>query len=211
MRRRSFFLSLLVLVASGQVSVPASPNSSTRFRQEPRVINARLNGKKLFVFGEDFSDGAVIIVDGEPAKTRSDPENPSGVLIAKKAGKWISPGKMVKIAVLNNTGATSLTFDFFSGLILTLDDTGKTISLKVGDKFQVRLKKDGYEWTLDEPDSTMISKLENDPLPPGVQGLFQATKAGTTQLSANGDLPCRKSTPPCMAPTLGFRVTLVIE
>jgi hypothetical protein len=180
-------------------------------RQEPRVINARLNGKKLFVFGENFSDGAVIIVDGEPAKTRSDPDNPSGVLIAKKAGKWISPGKTVKIAVLNNTGATSLTFDFFSGFVLTLEEADKTLNLKVGDKFQVLLKKDGYEWTLDVPDPTIISRLADDSLLPGAQGLFQATKAGTTQLSANGDLPCRKSTPPCMAPTLGFRVTLVIQ
>jgi hypothetical protein len=174
-------------------------------------MNARLNGKKLFVFGENFSDGAVIIVDGEPARTRSDPDNPSGVLIAKKAGKWISPGKTVKIAVLNNTGVTSLTFDFFSGFVLTLEDADKTLNLKVGDKFQVLLKKDGYEWTLDVPDPTIISRLADDSLLPGAQGLFQATKAGTAQLSANGDLPCRKSTPPCMAPTLGFRVTLVIQ
>ena len=211
MRRRSWFLSLLVLLASGQMNAPTSANSSATSRQEPRVIEARLNGKKLVVFGENFSDGAVIIVDGEPAKTRSDPDNPSGVLVAKKAGKWIAPGKTVKIAVLNNTGAMSLTFNFFSGLILTLEDAGKTINLKVGDNFQVLLKKEGFEWTLDAPDPTIISRLADDPIFPGVQGLFQATRAGTTRLSANGELPCHKSTPPCLAPTLGFQVTLLIE
>jgi hypothetical protein len=175
------------------------------------VIEARLNGRKLLVFGENFSSGAVIIVDGEPAKTRSDPDNPSGALIAKKAGKWISPGKTVKIAVLNNTGATSLTFDFFSGLTLTLEDAGKTIKLRVGDKFQVLLKKEGYEWILDVPDPAFISRLGDDQSQPGSQGLFQVTNRGTTRLSANGDLPCRKSIPPCLVPTLGFQVTLIIE
>src|SRR5438552_1051387 len=42
-------------------------------------------------------------------------------------------------------------------------------------------------------------------------GVFQATQAGTTRLSATGELPCHKSTPPCSAPTLGFQVTLVIQ
>src|SRR6266849_6067841 len=154
MRRRSRVLSLLVLLASGYLNISASANSSTTPRQEPRVIEVRLKNKKLIVFGENFSDGAVIMVDGEPASTRNDTDNPSGVLIARKAGKWIAPGKTVKIAVLNNTGATSLTFNFFAGLTLTLEDAGKTINLKVGDKFQVLLKKQGFEWSLDSPDPT---------------------------------------------------------
>ena len=211
MRRTSWFLSLVVVLASGQMNVTASYNASAPARQEPRVIDARLNGKKLVVLGENFSDGAVIVVDGEPANTRSDPDNPSGRLIAKKAGKRISPDKIVTIAVLNSTGAMSPAFDFFSGLILTLENAGKTINLKVGDKFQVLLKKDGYEWTVDVPDSTLIGRLANEPLLPGGQGVFQATQAGTTRISAVGELPCHKSTPPCEAPTLGFQVTLVIE
>ena len=211
MRRRIWSLSLLVLLASGQLNLSASSDSLAAARQEPRVTEARLNGKKLVVFGENFSEGAIIIIDGEPAKTRNDTDNPSGVLIAKKAGKWIPPGKIVKIAVLNKTGALSLTFNLFSGLILTLEDAGKTITLKVGDRFQVLLKKEGFEWTLDSPDPTIIKRLADDPMFPGIQGLFQATRAGTTGLSARGELPCHKSTPPCLAPTLGFQVTLVIE
>ncbi len=211
MRRIACLLSLIVLLVLVTMNVTASANPSAPARQGPRVIEARLNGKKLIVLGENFSEGAVIVVDGEAVNTRSDPDNPSGMLIAKKAGKRIPPGKIVTIAVQNSGGAVSPIFDFFSGLILTLEDTGKTINLKVGDKFQVLLQKDGYEWTVDAPDSTLVSRLAGEPLLPGAQGVFQATQAGTTRLSAIGELPCHKSTPPCSAPTLGFQVTFVIQ
>jgi hypothetical protein len=211
MTRTICFLSLFVLLAPGHMNVTGSANASALARQEPRVIEARLNGKKLIVLGENFSEGAIITVDGEPVNTRSDSDNPSGRLIAKKAGKRIPPGTIITIAVQNSGGDVSPQFDFFSGLILTLEDTGKTFNLQVGDRFQVLLKKDGYEWTVDVPDSTLVSRLAGEPLLPGAQGVFQATQAGTTRLSANGELPCHKSTPPCSAPTLGFQVTLVIE
>lgn len=78
-------------------------NASSLAAQEPRVIEARLNGKKLIVFGENFSDDALIVVDGATVNTRNDSDNPSGVLIAKKAGKQIAPNKIVTTTVMNNT------------------------------------------------------------------------------------------------------------
>jgi hypothetical protein len=41
--------------------------------------------------------------------------------------------------------------------------------------------------------------------------LFEALLPGITTLVAAGELPCHKVTPPCMAPTLGFQVTFVVE
>jgi len=60
------------------MNVTASANVSALARQEPRVIEARLNSKKLIVLGENFSEGAVVLIDGEPVNTRSDFDNPSG-------------------------------------------------------------------------------------------------------------------------------------
>jgi len=211
MKRMRFTLVAIVLLASTSLDAIASSRSLVRPRQEPRVTSAQLKGKKLVVFGENFSDSAQIVIDGETVNTRNDPDNPSGVLIAKKAGKHIAADKIVEIAVMNATGVVSPLFDLFSGLVLTLEDTGETINLKVGDKFQVVLQQEGYTWTLDTSDPKLVIPLASEPLLPGAQGVFQATGTGIVRLSAVGELPCHKSIPPCSAPILGFQVTLVIQ
>jgi hypothetical protein len=211
MKRISLLLTAIVLSAPTSLDARASNRTLVRPRQEPRVTSAQLKGKKLIVFGENFSDDAQIVLDGETVNTRNDSDNPSSVLIAKKAAKRIAADKIVGIAVMNATGVMSPVFELFSGLVLTLEDTGKTINLKVGDKFQVVLQKEGYTWTLDTSDAKLVIPLASEPLLPGAQGVFQATGAGIVHLSAVGELPCHQSNPPCSAPILGFQVTLVIQ
>ena len=213
MKQMSFMLASIILLASPSLAAIASSRALASPRQEPRVTGAQLKGKKLIVFGENFSDSAQIVIDGETVNTRNDFDNPSGVLIAKKAGKRIAADKIVGIAVMNTTGVMSPVFELFSGLVLTLEDTGRTINLKIGDKFQVVLQKEGYTWSLelDTLDSKLVVPLASAPPLPGAQGVFQATGAGVVRLSAVGELPCHKSNPPCSAPILGFQVTLVIQ
>jgi hypothetical protein len=222
MRRVNYILVILALVAATQiagVNVNASPGRSAspqpliqpQVQQGPQITSARLKGNKLIVTGENFGDGSVIFVNGEAVGTRSDPDNPSGILIAKKAGKKIAPDAMVVISVQNAVGLTSRAFDLFSGMVITFEDDGQTFGVAVGTKFQVVLQKNGYEWDAAAFDPAFINKLANEPLLPGSLGVFQTTKAGTTQISSFGELPCAKSTPPCLAPSLGFRVTLIVK
>jgi len=211
MKQMSFLLASIILLASPSLAAIASSRALASSRQEPRVTGAQLKGKKLIVFGENFSDSAQIVIDGETVNTRNDSDNPSGVLIAKKAGKHIAADRIVGIAVMNTTGVMSPVFELFSGLVLTLEDTGRMINLKIGDKFQVVLQKEGYTWTLDNSDPKLVLPLASEPLLPGAQGVFQTTGAGIVRLSAVGELPCHKSNPPCSAPILGFQVTLVIQ
>lgn len=212
MKRASCLLIMLVVFATGQVVINAKACAvkGSLVQQEPQVTGVRLKGKKLWVIGEHFSEGAVILVNGEPVGTTSDPDNPAGLLFAKRGGKKIPPDKTVAISVQNG-GVTSQAFDFFSGLTITIDDGGKTINLRVGDRFEVLLKKEVYEWAVADLDANLITRLPNDPAGAGSQGIFQAVKAGRTQLEAVGELPCHKSVPPCLAPSLLFEVTLVIE
>jgi len=211
MKRMSLLLVAIISLASTNLGAVASSHALVGRRQEPRVTGAQLKGKKLVVFGENFSASAQIVIDGDTVNTRNDSDNPSGALIAKKAGKRIAADKIVEIAVMNATGVMSSEFELFSGLVLTLEDTGKTINLKVGDKFQVVLQKEGYTWTLDTSDSKLVTPLASEPLLPGAQGVFQATGTGVVRFSAVGELPCHNSNPPCSAPILGFQVTLVIQ
>ena len=222
MRRVTYRLVVLALFAATQiagVNVKASPGRSAspqplvqpQVQQGPQITSARLKGNKLIVTGENFGDGSVILVNGEAVGTRSDPENPSGALIAKKAGKKIPPDAVVSISVQNGVGLTSRAFDLFSGMVITLEDDGQTFGVAVGTKFQLVLQKNGYVWDAAAFDAAIINKLANEPLLPNSLGVFQTTKAGTTQISSFGELPCAKTTPPCLAPALGFRVTLIVK
>lgn len=215
MKRVNSILAILALFAAAQIaggSARAYRASAQDLAQDgPQVTSARLKGKKLIVTGANFSEGAVIFVDGEAVVTRSNPDDPSGTLIAKKAGKKITPDTVVAISVQNDGGVMSQPLEIFSGLVITFEDDGKTFGLAVGTKFQVVLQLSTYEWDAAAFDPAFITKLSNEPLLPNSLGVFQTTKAGTTQITSFGELPCAKVTPRCLAPTLGFRVTLIMK
>jgi hypothetical protein len=75
-----------------------------------RISGASVVGKRLFVVGENFDPGAVILLDGEEQKTRNDDQKPKTTLIGKKAGKKIKPGD--KLQVQNPSGTLSDEFTF---------------------------------------------------------------------------------------------------
>jgi len=175
---------------------------------QPIIYNARIKGKKLILTGEHFSDGAVVLINGEPQKTRNDEESPSTSLIAKKAGSQIPDNAVVQIQVQGTSGTTDL-FPFFKGLIITFADVGKPILLKAGDRFLLNLSKGAYQFDATVLDPTVIQKV-NDVEVPGSQGIFEAKKAGTTMLTVLGELPCAKTVPACLAPTINLQFTVVV-
>jgi photosystem II stability/assembly factor-like uncharacterized protein len=75
-----------------------------------RINSATVSGKKLFVTGENFDAGAVILRNGVEQKTKNDPQNPQTALIGKKAGKGIKPGD--RLQVRNPNGSKSEEFAF---------------------------------------------------------------------------------------------------
>src|SRR5262245_58717551 len=71
----------------------------SRIRFSPRITAAFVSGKKLYVSGKDFEEGSVIVLEGEDQKTSNDVESPATLVIAKKAGKKITPGQQVRLQV----------------------------------------------------------------------------------------------------------------
>jgi N-acetylneuraminic acid mutarotase len=79
----------------------------------PKIISASVAGKSLVVVGENFDDGAVIVLNGEEQRTKNDEQNPKTTLIGRKVGKKIKPGD--KLQVRNPNGTISEEF-VFTGL-----------------------------------------------------------------------------------------------
>jgi N-acetylneuraminic acid mutarotase len=77
----------------------------------PRIILASVGkGIKLFIAGENFHDGAVILLNGEEQKSKNDHQNPGTNLIGKKAGKKIKAGDLLQVR--NPDGTLSEEFIF---------------------------------------------------------------------------------------------------
>ena len=77
-----------------------------------KITGASVTGKKLLIAGENFDSGAVILLDGKKQKTINDEQNPSTMLIGKKAGKNIAHGQMVTLQVRNRDDRVSEPFSF---------------------------------------------------------------------------------------------------
>jgi N-acetylneuraminic acid mutarotase len=78
----------------------------------PQITGASISGKKLFVEGKDFDGGAKIILNDENQKTANDDQNPTTLLIGKKAGKRIGLGDTVRLKVRNSDGSESAEFSY---------------------------------------------------------------------------------------------------
>ncbi len=83
----------------------------------PAIQNVFIQGKKLFVVGQNFDVGASILVNNSPVnKVSNDPDNPTTILIAKKAGRDIAPGTMVTVQVRNVNGLLTQEYVFTRSL-----------------------------------------------------------------------------------------------
>lgn len=76
----------------------------------PEITSATVNGKKLFVFGQNFTMGAVVEVNGNEVGTENDGDDPSHFLRCKKGAKKIAPGSTGIIVVRNPDGTLSQPF-----------------------------------------------------------------------------------------------------
>jgi hypothetical protein len=99
---------ILVTYSGVTYTVNLTVGDSTK----PRISGVSVSGKKLFVTGENFDDGAKILVDGDPQKSANDDQNPATTLIAKKSGKKIALGQTVVLMVRNSDGSLSNAFSF---------------------------------------------------------------------------------------------------
>lgn len=80
----------------------------TAVRGFPYIGQVGISGKNLVVVGSHFAPGATMFVNGAPKKTKADRNNPTTILLSKKALKAIPVGSSAQLQVRNPDGTTSL-------------------------------------------------------------------------------------------------------
>lgn len=100
----------VLLVGDGLPIAELGHNFAAVAFPRPAITMASVKGKKLLITGENFDDGAVILLNGEEKKTKQPAANPQTSLIGKKAGKKIKPGDRVQVR--NPDGTLSEEFIF---------------------------------------------------------------------------------------------------
>ena len=96
------------------------------------------------------------------------------------------------------------------GPTITLSDTGKTVTLTLGERFVLQLG-DTFIWSVSIDNPTIISRVPGVLPIRGSQGLFETLKPGQTMLHATGDPACRQAKPQCELPSQLFQVTVVVQ
>jgi photosystem II stability/assembly factor-like uncharacterized protein len=95
---------------TGRVGIASRVLTITQAGLPVRIDRASVLGKKLFIVGENFDPGAVILLNGEPQLTKNDSLDPKTSLIGRKAGKKVKAGD--KLQVRNPNGSLSAEFNF---------------------------------------------------------------------------------------------------
>ena len=162
----------------------------------PTILYAQWIGKNLSVEGANFAEDASIIVDGQRLKTVNAENFPSLFLFARKAKKKVARNQAITLQVQNPDGEISDPFPFYSGFLLTLDDSGGVLHLNVGDSFLLFLPPQGeppaLAWGvgIGGLDPTAMTRNTNDLPIPRAQGFFEAVHPGQFTISAQANPLC---------------------
>src|SRR5206468_10649848 len=75
----------------------------TKITPDIPVISAvSISGKHLLIEGNGFDRGAVLLMNGQPQKTKRDDSTFATELVGKKTAKKIDPGQAVVLRVQNS-------------------------------------------------------------------------------------------------------------
>jgi len=81
-------------------------------------------------------------------------------------------------------------------------DNGRTFVVNIGDKIRINLDY-GYGWST-------ISDFNPAILVGAADGYF-AFARGTSTLTMTGNPVCVNSTPPCLAPSILYQITVIVQ
>ena len=194
--------------ANGGQKIYDNPN--TLAQEQPILHNARVKGSKIILSGESFAPGVVVFVNGKAHNTVRDDRAPTTVVVVKKIFKTVEAGEIASLQAINPNSVMSDSFAVFIGKSITIDDAGRTITLAVGEKVELLLYRQGYNWKPEVLDPTILELAPTDATEKG-QGIFKALRPGTTKLLAVGSACPPNNQIQCGVPRIHFEVTITVQ
>ncbi len=99
---------------------------------------------------------------------------------------------------------------YYGGLVITLDDVGKALTMRRQGGFLLRLGEE-YNWSVTVTPPDVLTQNQKISLEPGEQGVFIARQKGSAVLRAVGEPVCLIYNPPCSRPAVLFEMNVLIE
>ena len=191
-----------LLAPGGVVYVPVRAGSGAAARD--RIVRLGAAGR--------VSAGWPVVAGPATTHVTGLTMGPSGTLLVTT--RSVASAASVSLVALDAAGRvrsrTTLVTPSGPSAAVGAGDNGSTRTMHVGDRFLLALPA-GYDWTVSIADPAILGRVLNITVPQGAQGVYQALRPGTTTLSAVGDPLCRRSTPPCAAPSILFELHVVVE
>jgi len=135
------------------------------------------------------------------------------VATAEMSGVEVSSATVMPPVVIQGTSESGAGSP--SGILpadgVTLLDNGKTFVMHVGESFLLKLGMDIYDWTVEVDNQNVIHREMNVMVIRGAQGIYIAQNPGMATLTATGNPLCQQSKPPCMMPSILFRITVTVK
>lgn len=214
---RAFLLALLFVFLSASVIAYRNPAAQAT----PFVVGAHIKGKNLIISGFGFGEGAVVLVNGEPQKSKNDPDLPSRTLRVPRGKKRISSGEIAMVQVQNTDGELSDVAPVYGGANIhwtnNIDVT--RVRMQVGERVLLYLTNFGnteFKWSVVPlyPPNLYVVRVDDAILPKVPEGahlqLFEAVQTGSVWLFAGGDVPCKVQICPGGGPMV-VNAVIVVE
>ena len=211
----------IVLTRSGDASYTRQPGSKTE-RTKAATINSKISMELTSKFfnhldaampvsslpveecGKNDSLGSMtyVSIDGQRSPNLGCARDP------RKSALY-DDITMIATTFASKDAAPELPGDNPPIRTLGLSDDKKTVHMKVGETFALRLGT-SYTWALAGLDQTILDQQDHPKGPAGTQGVFKAASVGKSDLRAEGDPHCRSPKTNC-GPTRNYKVTVVVD
>ena len=96
--------------------------------------------------------------------------------------------------------------------MVTDDDSGKTVRLRIGQGLRVRLSKDSYDPPTSSADQIVVRRTSAGGYPSDqpVDAVFEARAAGSADVTAQTDYACFHTEPRCLRPSRVFTLHVIV-
>ena len=162
------------------------------------------------------------MINGEPQKSKNDPDLPSRTLRVPKGAKRILSDEIAIVQVQNTDGKLSDVAPVYGGANIHWTNNSEggdatRVRLRVGERVLIYLTNFGnteFQWSVVHFYAPIVRSVDDTILPAVPEGarlqLFEAVQTGTVWLFAGGDVPCKVQPCPGRGPMV-MNAVIVVE